>query len=39
MLRRCRQDRMAAAIAATIKSEFSLITDKILNAVDNAAES
>ena len=32
MLRRCRQDRMAAAIAATIKSEFSLITDEILKA-------
>ena len=32
MLRRCRQDRMAAAIAATIKREFSLITDEILKA-------
>jgi hypothetical protein len=32
MLRRCRQDRMAAAIAATIKNEFCLITDEILTA-------
>ena len=32
MLRRCRQDRMAAAIAATIKTEFCLITDEILKA-------
>ena len=32
MLRRCRQDRMAAAIAATVKSEFALITDEILKA-------
>lgn len=32
MLRRCRQDRMAAAIAATIKTEFCLITDEIRNA-------
>ena len=32
MLRRCRQDRMAAAIAATIKGEFCLITDEILSA-------
>ena len=39
MLRRCRQDRMAAAIAATIKAEFCLITDEILNAVDTTAES
>ena len=39
MLRRCRQDRMAAAIAATIKSEFSLITDEILNAVDSTPKS
>ena len=32
MLRRCRQDRMAAAIGATIKTEFCLITDEILSA-------
>jgi hypothetical protein len=32
MLRRCRQDRMAAAIAATIKNEFCLISDEILTA-------
>jgi hypothetical protein len=32
MLRRCRQDRMAAAIAATIKNEFCLISDQILTA-------
>ena len=30
MMRRCRQDRMAAAIAATIKAEFTLITDETL---------
>ena len=39
MLRRCRQDRMAAAIAATIKTEFCLITDEILNAVDSTPKS
>jgi len=31
MMRRCRQDRMAAAIAATIKAEFTLITDETLS--------